>query len=846
MSNKTIFFIDSGLNNVESLLSALPKNSIWHLLDSNQDGLKQIADHLASYSDLDSVQILSHGKDGALYLGNAVLTETSLLTHKLELKNIGQAIRSDGDIFLYGCDVASSASGKSFVDTFASLTGTEVAASTDTTGFAMLGGNWALEYQTGSVKTGFEATEYTSTLGSFNGTSANDSLTGTSGNDVLSGGGSGNDTLIGGDGDDQLNKYQQSGNSSLSGGAGSDTIYGGTGNDTIDAGDGDDTQVMGFEGNDSILGGAGNDSIWGDGAGNVLVTGFVAGNDTIDGGAGNDYIEGEAADDVLTGGAGVDTLVGGVGNDTLDGGDGNDPQLLGGDGNDSILGGLGNDSLFGQAGNDILNGGNGIDYVDGGAGNDTLDGGGGDDGQLIGGTGNDSINGGAGNDTLFGQDGNDILDGGIGNDLYDAGSGADTLNSSSGNDTLYGGAGDDVYNIDNDRAYIYDSGGNDTANVTKDFVKLPSTIEIVNYLNGAKALPYWIDALLPDEASGLQFQNLLSDSKVINYAFPTSLPSYDTSAANANGFKAFTETQKSRTVVALNYISTVLDISFSLSTTADALNTLTFASNNQGQVSGGYAFYPSSFKTGSDLFLNDVSYNTTLANGTYGSLVLIHEMGHALGLKHPGNYNAGGGGTEGPYLDEEHAAEDHTTYTVMSYNQNNAQRKLEYSDLDIAALQYIYGPSKSARTGNQTYTVDATKSNFIWDGAGTDTLSVAGVSAGATVYLTAGYQGFIGTKADRITDAGQITVNFGTVIENLVGSSHGDDLYGNEVGNSINGGAGNDTLTGGAGVDSLIGGDGVDVFNYTKKTDSTDTAFDVIGTLDSGDKISFTGLEGVT
>ncbi len=42
----------------------------------------------------------------------------------------------------------------------------------------------------------------------------------------------------------------------------------------------------------------------------------------------------------------------------------------------------------------------------------------------------------------------------------------------------------------------------------------------------------------------------------------------------------------------------------------------------------------------------------------------IHEIGHAIGLKHPGNYNAEGGGTPGPYLP---SAEDNHQYTVMSY-----------------------------------------------------------------------------------------------------------------------------------------------------------------------------------
>ena len=62
--------------------------------------------------------------------------------------------------------------------------------------------------------------------------------------------------------------------------------------------------------------------------------------------------------------------------------------------------------------------------------------------------------------------------------------------------------------------------------------------------------------------------------------------------------------------------------------------------------------------------------------------------------------------------------------------------------------------------------------------------------------------------------AGQVTVNFGTVIENLMGGAGNDKLTGNEVANHIAGGAGDDVLTGGAGSDMLDGGQGADLAVY--------------------------------
>jgi hypothetical protein len=180
-----------------------------------------------------------------------------------------------------------------------------------------------------------------------------------------------------------------------------------------------------------------------------------------------------------------------------------------------------------------------------------------------------------------------------------------------------------------------------------------------------------------------------------------------------------------------------------------------------------------------------------------------------LGLKHPFSHpDADGDIGEGPYLS---GVEESSAWSVMSYNKAPAQYTLRFSELDIAALQYLYGPSKSIRADNDTYSPSVTAPSFIWDGGGTDTISLSSASQGSTVYLTPGYWGFVGpAKADRITAPGQITVNFGTVIENLIGSAFADRLTGNEVDNRIDGGAGSDTLEGGSGNDTLNGGDGSD------------------------------------
>ena len=404
---------------------------------------------------------------------------------------------------------------------------------------------------------------------------------------------------------------------------------------------------------------------------------------------------------------------------------------------------------------------------------------------------------------IYGTSGNDVLDGTIGDDEIYGFEGNDTIRGGSGKDEIYGGTGNDTYFINDAFDFIFDEDGIDTAYVNVNFVKIPSSIEKVIYTDGAQALPYWIDALLDDNAQGSNFQLLLGTTKTWNYSFPSTQPSYDTDLDNAKGWTAFTDTQIARTKQALELITNIFDFKFVESNNPSALNTFTFANNIQSD-SAAYAQLPSKYFFGSDIFIDKSDGIDKFSDGTYGALTLIHEIGHALGLKHP----FAGKDNVTPYLP---TAENKTLWTLMSYESSPDQYSFNFSPLDIAALQYIYGPSTKARTGNDNYAISQNSYNFIWDGVGIDTLDASALTQGATLYMTPGYWSFVGSaRASTITSAGQATVNFGTVLENLIGSAFADNLHGNDVNNVINGGAGNDQITGGGGGDQITGGGGND------------------------------------
>lgn len=284
---------------------------------------------------------------------------------------------------------------------------------------------------------------------------------------------------------------------------------------------------------------------------------------------------------------------------------------------------------------------------------------------------------------------------------------------------------------------------------------------------------------------------------------------------------------------------------------------------------GGHGKYQ---KIQGDVFVNaNQGDNFDLDYGGYGQTALVHEIGHATGLSHVGDYNFSddnnGDGVPDPitYAGDAFIFQDSYQYSIMSYfhaGNTGARGFVNWATgyaqtpqtpmvLDIAAVQSMYGADLTTRTGDTVYgfgsTADRDVFNFaintnpfltIYDAGGIDTLDMSGFTGGRIVLdlrdgaFSTGYnygvaavnnatfgvnlsQSFWNAIYDGQTGnpmflTENIGIAYGTIFENGTTGAGNDDLLGNAVANRLDAGAGNDRLNGAAGDDTLLGGAGND------------------------------------
>jgi Ca2+-binding RTX toxin-like protein len=229
-----------------------------------------------------------------------------------------------------------------------------------------------------------------------------------------------------------------------------------------------------------------------------------------------------------------------------------------------------------------------------------------------------------------------------------------------------------------------------------------------------------------------------------------------------------------------------------------------------------YAYYPSSSPVGGDVWFGDDWNANSDAHvpGSYDYMVILHEIGHALGLKHPFSVASGNSRTMS-------ATYDNYAYTVMSYSAKSNDKWVDADFYpttpmyyDLVAIQYLYGKDTSINAGNTTYTFKAGKQYWqtIDDAGGLDKIVYSG-AAGVAIDLRPGKFSTV-TEPIRFTDDTStrktVCIGPGVMIEIAQGGKGADKLIGNSGDNGLVGGSGRDTLDGGIGSDRLYGGAGSD------------------------------------
>jgi len=152
-----IVFIDGSVPQAQELARDVGPDVVAVVLNADQDGVRQIAEWLTTHhvQDTAAIDVVAHGADGEIQLGNALLSAATIPQHLAQLAQIGNALQPGGAIQIYGCDVAQDAAGDAFLQQLSQATGgANIAASSHLVGSAADGGNWNLDVDVGTIEAG--------------------------------------------------------------------------------------------------------------------------------------------------------------------------------------------------------------------------------------------------------------------------------------------------------------------------------------------------------------------------------------------------------------------------------------------------------------------------------------------------------------------------------------------------------------------------------------------------------------------------------------------------------------------------------------------------------------------
>jgi len=329
--------------------------------------------------------------------------------------------------------------------------------------------------------------------------------------------------------------------------------------------------------------------------------------------------------------------------------------------------------------------------------------------------------------------------------------------------------------------------------------------------------PNWVSALQMDQMNVVT--DLLQEhDRVISYHFMTDAPTYELTDAIQKVQPATPAIQVAATEI-FDKLNALLDVSFQQTEDPLKNNVISIGTSRQPD-SAGQGFFPNAYYlVGSDVFIADDYGNPFMrANGftNYEYEVLLHEIGHALGLKHTFAADEANIATL-------NYAEDTTKWTAMSYTEVPRTFDGEFRPYDIMALSEFYGINRSHNPGDDTYNFNSREGVVIADGEGLDTIDYSSTRENSYLDLRAGAESYLGEKADLIIAPNQLAIAYSVTIENVMAGEGDDTIIGNKAANFIHSHGGDDRIHAGEGADSVSAGTGSNLIDLAEATAARDT-----------------------